>query len=59
MAEKVKNGLVESLKDAIVDEDKELNEEVPGSPYLLVGLGYFLILLIVFIGFGLFYWLRL
>jgi len=51
-------GQLETLKDAIVDEDKKLGEEVPGAPFALVGLSYLVILAIALAGIGLYLWLR-
>ncbi|TWU46632.1 hypothetical protein [Rubripirellula reticaptiva] len=51
-------GQLETLKDAIVDEEKRLGEEVPGAPFAVVGLSYIVILAIVLAGIGLFFWLR-
>ncbi|MGB7347190.1 MAG: hypothetical protein WBD20_23410 [Pirellulaceae bacterium] len=49
---------IDTLKDAIVDENKKLGEEVPGAPFALVGLSYIVILGIALAGMGLFFWLR-
>jgi len=51
-------GQIETLKDAIVDDDKKLGEEVPGAPFALVGLSYIVILGIALAGMGLILWLR-
>jgi hypothetical protein len=37
----------ETLRDAIFDEDKRLGEEVPGAPFVVVGLSYVAILGVV------------
>ncbi|MDA8744306.1 hypothetical protein N9N28_06730 [Rubripirellula amarantea] len=50
-------GQIETLKDAVIDEDKKLGEEVPGAPFAVVGLTYPVVLAIVLMAFALFYWL--
>ena len=49
---------MENLKDAILDDDKKLGEEVPGAPFAVVGRSYIAILLVALAGFGLYLWLR-
>ena len=58
MAVENEKGLVENLTDAIVDDDKELDKEVPGASFAVVGLTYPFILAVVLFGLAIFYWIR-
>ncbi len=50
-------GSVETLTDAINGDDKELDDEIPGASFALVGLTYPIILVVVLLGLAILYWI--
>ncbi len=47
----------DTLKDVILDKDKQLDKEVPGSAFSLVTLSYLIALFLVLATIGTYYWL--
>jgi hypothetical protein len=51
-------GIVEEVTEAITDNKESIDKKVPGSPFALVALSYFVILITFCLSAGAFLWLR-